>query len=206
MTQYVNRKDDDQRNPLLCFTNLAELLSCNENLPRFRAPGFSFVLPVRKQILLPSQRFTCSGSIKQWGVAVSGYGNIHLQVWRPLPNTAAAAATGYSNSSFKLVGSNTFQIRPSLEKLLYLTPGRKETLAVQRGDVLGVYIEVTREEEEMRFSYLISIPGSAIYAYDAETPLGYVRAGSPASWVWLNAAPIMTVLLGKFIKFKIIIT
>jgi len=63
-----------------------------------------------------------------------------------------------------------------------------------------MYIEDTRGGEGMRVSYLTSLPGCAIYAYDAQDSLEYVRAGSPASWVGFNAAPIMIVLISKFKK------
>lgn len=164
---------------------------CSVNVPSFKVHDSSFVLPNRKQILFPSQKFTCSGSVKQWGVAVRGQGNIHLQVWRPSP-----AGTMSSQTSFQLIGTNIFTLQSSNTPLLYLMPDKKRTLDVQSGDILGLYIDA-RGEYAMRVSYLYNLSGSAFYAYDADTPMNAIEPNRSPNWVWLNAAPIMIVLLGK---------
>ena len=175
---------------LFIYLFLAEVVSCTTNLPAFQVQGLSTssVLPMRKQIFFPKQRFTCSGSIKMWGVAINGHGNIHLQVWRPVMTSSDMTR------SFKLVGSNIFTIQPSQVRLLYLMPDKKRTLAVENGDVLGIYVQNTTEG--LHVNYKNNMLESTIHAYDADTPMDTIQHDSPLSRVWLSAAPVMTVLLG----------
>ena len=172
--------------------------SCTPNLPPFTYQNpHTHVLPVGVQILLPAQTFACSGSITMWGIAVNGSGShdIHLQVWRP-----SSAETDNETRSFTLQGSNIFYIEPILGiSLFYLMPDERRTLSVERGDVLGLYIEAAEEAENgFHVQYQKNVTNSVVYAYAVDMALDFIDPGSmPASSILLEAAPVLSVTIGK---------
>lgn len=101
------------------------------------------------------------------------------------------------------MGSNIFNIEPLPgEKLLYLMPDERRALSVEKGDVLGLYIEdASGSEDDFQVLYQENTTSSMIYAYEVDKPMTLIEPEStPASTVLLDAAPVLTVLLGKLMS------
>lgn len=107
---------------------------CIEGLPQFRdqGPRSSALSLDDKQAIIPTYKFSCRGTITQWGVSTEKRGShlIELQVWRhTLPNV------------YHKVGSNRFNQGPKkMQKLMYLTPDPRDQINVEPGDVIGLYV------------------------------------------------------------------
>lgn len=92
---------------------------------------------VKRAILItdPSQRAVRDGYVTEWNVYTtrgrrSQY--VHLQMWRP-----AAVGRTVDNNKYQLVGETVIQALWVGHNLFTLYPS--DRIAVQRGDVLGIY-------------------------------------------------------------------
>ena len=107
----------------------------------------SDTIPQLHQVIVPSYKFTCCGSITEWGVDVNpGGGNhdgfyiLNLQVWRPSP---AVEATG----CYSMVGINRFTSVSLTNQAAVVTPLPQEMIKFQPGDVLGFSVENTNRDD-----------------------------------------------------------
>ena len=114
----------------------------------------------RHQAIIPSYKFDCNpqmcGNITEWGVDVLRDGGNHqpdggvpytldLQVWRPSPTVDDSTGTG----CYSLVGNNRFTSIPLNNGVASsLLPSPSNYIKFRPGDVLGVYIEEAREDDD----------------------------------------------------------
>ena len=113
------------------------------------------------QAIIPSYRFGCSGqicgNITAWGVDVRPDGNMHresskgtpytldLQVWRPSPTVNDSTGTG----CYSLVGNNRFTLNTLTDGVAKaLEPSSSSYIQFQPRDVLGVYVEVAKGDDD----------------------------------------------------------
>ena len=140
-------------------TNLAQNYSrtCaqtnNENgLPEFMNYGNRLPrLVLHQQAIIPDYKLDCCGNITEWGVDVhpGGQGaterySLNLQVWRPSPTVDDSTGTG----CYSLVGNNRFTSIPLRNLVAQVTPSPQDYIQFQPGDVLGVYVEEAREDDD----------------------------------------------------------
>ena len=121
------------------------------------------------QAIIPSYKFDCNpqmcGNITEWGVDVRRDGGNHqpldpdetpgpgasvpytldLQVWRPSPTVNDSTGTG----CYSLVGNNRFTSIPLSGGVASpLVPSSSDYIIFRPGDVLGVYVEEAREDDD----------------------------------------------------------
>ena len=106
------------------------------------------------QAIIPSYKFDCNpqmcGNITEWGVDVRPDGGNHqpdedpytldLQVWRPSPTVDDSTGAG----CYSLVGNNRFTSITLSDGVAQVTPSPQDYIMFQPGDVLGVYVEEAR--------------------------------------------------------------
>ena len=112
------------------------------------------------QAIIPSYKFNCNpqmcGNITEWGVDVRPDGGnfqpatgvpytLDLQVWRPSPTVDDSTGTG----CYSLVGNNKFT-SISLDDGVAspLLPSPSDYIMFQPGDVLGIYVEEARGDDD----------------------------------------------------------
>ena len=113
-----------------------------------------------------------------------------MQVWRP--------GLGGQGSSYSLVGSNYFYIKPFWgERITYLRPDGERRIAVMQGDVVGFYLEDSPSvEDDFRLQYLENQTGASVmYAY-SDMPYACVKKDALLNQL-NDVAPIITIHLGK---------
>ena len=132
------------------------------------------------QAIIPSYKFDCNpqmcGNITQWGVDVRGDGSLHsqplisdetlgvpytldFQVWRPSPTVDDSTGTG----CYSLVGNNRFtSISLDGGVASPLLPSPSNYIKFRPGDVLGVYIEEARGDND-GVVILISLDGTITF-------------------------------------------
>ncbi len=113
------------------------------NLPSFSDPGKDAPrIQYRQQVLIPSYQFTCCGVVTEWRAYVEPGGDMHttvytatFQVWRPEGNGVytKVGENAYLNPIPLVDSSELSAIQPFIE--------------FQLGDVVGYYLDSTREEE-----------------------------------------------------------
>ena len=91
------------------------------------------------------------GNITEWGVDVHpGSGghkkrySLDLQVWRPISTVNDLLGTGM----YSLVGNNRFTSSLDSDQVARVTPSPQDYIQFQPGDVLGFYVEVTRDDND----------------------------------------------------------
>ena len=91
------------------------------------------------------------GNITEWGVDVHRGGNAYqntytldLQVWRPSPTVDDSTGTG----QYSLVGNNRFTSISLSDQVAIVTPSPQDYIQFQPGDVLGFYVEETRDSDD----------------------------------------------------------
>ncbi len=113
-------------------------------MPTFSDPGNNVpVVPYRRQVIIPSYQFTCCGVVTRWGGFVQPGGSFDttvytatFQVWRP---------TG-DGSTYELVGENVYSDPITLVTNSELrVTAREPLIAFQPNDVVGYYLDSTRE-------------------------------------------------------------
>ena len=108
-----------------------------------------------QQAIISSYKLTCNGmcgNITEWGVDLQPGGDMHqmdytldLQVWRPSPTVDDSTGTG----CYSLVGNNRFtSISLSGGVAESLVPSSSNYIMFQPGDVLGVYVEEARGDND----------------------------------------------------------
>ena len=111
------------------------------------------------QAIIPSYKFGCSdqmcGNITEWGVDVRRDGRNHrprgngipytldLQVWRPSPTVDDSTGTG----CYSLVGNNRFTSISLNDDGVAESLFPSQYIQFRPGDVLGVYVEEARVEQ-----------------------------------------------------------
>ncbi len=108
------------------------------------------------QAIIPSYQFNCYGEITEWRAFVEGSGNGHFgsqpytisfQVWRP----------DSTSSSYTMIGINHFPsiplANPSVPDdtnrgIVTGVPPESERIEVQPGDVVGFYLESSRDNDD----------------------------------------------------------
>ena len=120
-------------------------MGTGNGLPSFRNYGNTgFQINCYYQAIIPSYEFECCGEITGWGVDVEPGGNrdnmeytLDLQVWRPSPS---------SSSEYYLVGNNRFSAISLSGNVAVVTPSPQDYIQFRPGDVLGVYVEEARDD------------------------------------------------------------
>ena len=122
------------------------------------------------QAIIPSYTFDCNqmcGNITEWGVDVRPQGGNHqpdsgmpytlnLQVWRPSPTVDDSTGTG----CYSLVGNNRFTSIPLSDGVAQVTPSPQDYIMFRPGDVLGFYVEETRDDDEDDGVVVLTRPSS----------------------------------------------
>ena len=108
-------------------------------------------IPRHHQAIIPSYKLVCDqmcGNITEWGVDINlgGGGDqmrytLDLQVWRPSPTVDDSTGTG----CYSLVGNNRFTSISLGGQVARVIPSPQNYIQFQPGDVLGVYVEETRD-------------------------------------------------------------
>ena len=126
------------------------------------------------QAIIPSYKLKCSdqmcGNITEWAADVHPTGHNHqvggdhpyildFQVWRPSPTVDDSTGTG----CYSLVGNNRFTSIPLSDGLAIMTPSPQDYIQFQHGDVLGVYVDEHRDEDEGEDDGVVTLP-----SYSAE--------------------------------------
>ncbi len=122
--------------------------------PEFTNYGNQFPrLLIHQQAIIPSYKLDCCGNITEWGVDVhpGGQGTtdrytLDLQVWRPSPTVTLNDSNGIG--CYSLVGNNRFTTIPLQNLVARVTPSPQDYIQFQPGDVLGVYVEEARENDD----------------------------------------------------------
>ena len=166
--------------------------SCVENLPEFRDFGkHTPSLLVGIQALVPEYKFTCTGVITKWGLAIKKLGRhrIDLQVWRLKEGIQGA---------YTLVGTNSFNLQPEMgQRLLYLMPNNGEQIAVQPGDVVGFYLENNPAITDDYSVQYMDVIGITVHHKPANHSLDTIMAYTLTEQ-HSNIAPVLTVEVGKY--------
>ncbi len=116
------------------------------NLPNFGNPGnTNFIVGVNPiQVIIKSYEFHCCGRVGGWAAYVQPGGgghttevySINFQIWRPM-----------GVNTFVKIGENSF---PSLtladNSLIEETPASSDQINFQPGDVVGYYLEDSRDQ------------------------------------------------------------
>lgn len=77
-------------------------------------------------------------------------------------------------------------------------PDGRRALSVKKGDVLGLYIEDAQGTDgSFQVHYQKNVTNSMIYAYKVDMALEHIELSMAASSVLMDAAPVLTVLLGE---------
>lgn len=78
-------------------------------------------------------------------------------------------------------------------------PDKRRVLSVEKGDVLGLYIEDAKGlNDDFQVLYHGNMTTSTIYTYEVDEPMDFIEPEfTVASTVLLDTAPVMAVLLGK---------
>ena len=102
------------------------------------------------QAIVPSYELQCYGEIRAWGVDVKPGGGrdqgkytLNLQVWRPSPTVDQMGRGEYN-----LVGNNRFSAISLSGDVAMVTPSPQDYIQFQPGDVLGVYVEEARDDND----------------------------------------------------------
>ena len=127
------------------------------------------------------------GNITEWGVDVRPDGDNHqpdeepytldLQVWRPSPTVDDSTGTG----CYSLVGNNRFTSIPLRNLVALMIPSPQDYIQFQPGDVLGVYVEEAREDDDG------VVVLTSYESYDESTDF----TSDPVVW-YASIAPTMT--------------
>ena len=119
-----------------------EFMNYGNRFPRFL---------IHHQAIIPSYKLECCGNITEWGVDVhpGGQGTtdrytLDLQVWRPSPTVNDSTGTG----CYSLVGNNRFTNIPLRNLVARVTPLPQDYIQFQSGDMLGVYVEDARQNDD----------------------------------------------------------
>ncbi|XP_064406896.1 uncharacterized protein LOC135351739 isoform X2 [Halichondria panicea] len=154
------------------------------NLPSYRDPGNNIPrIQYRHQVLIPSYNFTCCGVVTQWGAYVEPGDsndspmiyNATFQVWRP---------DGNGNGVYTMVGEN-----------VYLN-AIQSFIEFQPGDVVGYYLDSTRESNNMGVQLDVSNSNLEVY-YGPPQERGTFDIRAEGVEVEDRGAPILFVGVGE---------
>ena len=164
----------------------------------------------RQQAIIPTYELVCCRNITEWGVdihpvtpAVPVIYSLDFQVWRPSPTVDDATGKG----CYSLVGNNRFTSVPIDTPTFVLSPSPEAYIEFQPGDVLGFYVEETRDNN---FDGIVMLNRDSFteetvwYASIAPTMATSQNGDCPYS-VGINgvlnkftrAAPVISVNVGK---------
>ncbi|XP_064406899.1 uncharacterized protein LOC135351741 isoform X2 [Halichondria panicea] len=134
------------------------------NLPPFSDPGGGGGAPriqYRQQVLIPSYQFTCSGVVTQWGAYVEPGGDrdrtVYIptfQVWRP---------DGNGNGVYTMVGENAYTSPITVIDSRLLVNALQPFIEFQPGDVVGYYLDSTRESDDRGVQLDVSSSNLEVY-------------------------------------------
>ena len=103
------------------------------------------------------------GNITEWGADLWPGGGGHdmeytidFQVWRPSPTVDDSTGTG----CYSLVGNNRFTSIPLSGGVAQVTPSPQDYIMFRPGDVLGFYVEETRDDDEDDGVVVLTRPSS----------------------------------------------
>ena len=104
------------------------------------------------------------GNITEWGADLQPGGGGHddgaysldFQVWRPSPTVDDSTGTG----CYSLVGNNRFTSIPLSDNLARVTPSPQDYIQFQPGDVLGFYVEETKDDDDDDGVVVLTRPSS----------------------------------------------
>ncbi len=104
------------------------------------------------QAIITSYQFDCCGVVTEWRALVEGSGGAHFreqpytisfQVWRP--NSPSPVDT---DGCYTMQGTNHFSPIPLADRIVTGVPLESERIEVQPGDVVGFYLESSRENDD----------------------------------------------------------
>ncbi len=128
------------------------------DLPNFARPGGGGEPRFRHnpiQAIITSYRFNCSGVVTEWRALVEGSGGGHFgeqpytisfQVWRPNSPSPVDTDGCYNLTGFNLFSPISLSNAP--KGVVTGVPLESERIEVQPGDVVGFYLESSREDDD----------------------------------------------------------
>ncbi len=199
---------------IYCFADCLMATDGTRPLPNFVRPGGGGeprfeVTPV--QVIIPSYKFNCYGQITEWRAFVEGSGGGHFgdqpysitfQVWRP---------SSPPDGQYTIVGFNDFLpislADPDVDNgvnqgiVTGMVPLENERIEVQPGDVVGFYLESSRNNDDgIQFSGDNSYNGETVW-FDSTSPCLALDPPCVYSAVdfssMTNLAPLITVTVSK---------
>ena len=187
----------------------------NENVPpELMNYGNQFPrLLIHDQAIIPSYKLDCCGNITEWGVDVHPGGQgatdrytLDLQVWRPSPTVNDSTGTG----CYSLVGSNRFANIPLQNLVAQVTPSPQDYIQFRPGDVLGVYVEDAREDDDgvviltnpssftSELVWYVNIAPTMATSQNGDCPYS-VGSGGVLNTL-IQGAPVISVSIGKLLQ------
>ena len=157
------------------------------------------------QAIIPSYEFQCCGDIRVWAVDVHPGGRrdnrdytLNLQVWRPSPALAS------SLSRYYLIGNNRFTSISLDDQRAIVTPSSQDYIQFRPGDVLGLYVEEARDDDDKGVVVLTDSSFTSELVWQTSIASQPVPGGCPISVgssgdlnTMLRGAPVISISTGE---------